>query len=216
MTKGEVESIVDPSVRRKVMEKLTELETDDPKKAFAAETNLPFFQTADGRRIPIKKARVEKAVLVVKLGTGARERHVTSESNHHVEIYAEMDDKGREREWVGEVVSMLSAYERKQRGEPVVQRSDGPLVQFKFSLAKGDTLVCDTTKGGRQLLVVRGFSEDKAGYHKVAMVPMSDARLKKEIGDSGGWITKSPNELRKWNARKVSVGPLGEITEAHD
>jgi hypothetical protein len=64
---------------------------------------------------------------------------------------------------------------------------------------------------------VRAISqEEKRGSVKIEMAPIYDARQKDQIKKSKLWITKSPNELRKWMARKVVVSPLGEVTEAHD
>jgi hypothetical protein len=65
--------------------------------------------------------------------------------------------------------------------------------------------------------VVRTISEEeKTASIKIEMAPINDARQKDQIKNSKVWVTKSPNELRKWGARKVIVTPLGEVSEAHD
>ena len=78
-------------------------------------------------------------------------------------------------------------------------------------------LVFDEGPFKDDFFVVRTISEEaKTGSVKIEMVPINDARPKDKIKKSKLWITKSPNELRKWGARKVVVSPLGEVTEAHD
>jgi hypothetical protein len=149
------------------------------------------------------------------LGQGRTTRHVTSESNHHVEIYAEVDEHGNEGKWDGEVVSMSEAYKRLRAGKPVVQRDHGPLVRFKFSLAPGEVIECDDGKGGRRLLVSRGVTL-QAGAPRLSLVPLTDARKKEELVRSKVYWRPFLNPLRKLSPRKVVVSPIGEVTEAHD
>ena len=163
----------------------------------------------------IRKVRISKAVPVFSLGEGRAARHVTSESNHHVEIYTEIDADGNEGKWDGEVVSMSEAYQRLKAGKPIVQRDHGPLVKFKFSLAPGEVIECDDQKGGRSLWVSRGVASYENGP-RLLLVPLSDARKKKDILKAGLFWSPMLNPLRKLNPRKVVVSPLGEVTEAHD
>ncbi len=207
LTRSEVEDIADPVVKKRVLEKLGD---GDPKKVFANEANLPCFETREGRRIPIRRVRIAKATPVFPLGEGRTVRHVTSESNHHVEIYAALDERGNETRWDGEVVSLHEAYQRKRAGQPIVQRDHGPLVKFKFSLAPGEVIECDDEKGGTMLLVCKGSSEYSAGQVVISLLAPNDARRNPER------IRRVPNWLYERHARKVSVSPIGEVTEAHD
>lgn len=216
LTKSELENIVDDAVRKLVQEKLAALGIADPKKAFSNKDNWPFFSAKDGRRIPIKSVRIEKREPAKPMGSGRTARHVVSESNHHVEIYAEIKPGGSEGRWDGEVVSMLEAYERKKAGKPAVQRDHGPLVEFKFSLAPGEVIECDNGSGGRRLLVVRSVSEFTSGAIQLGLVPPVDARLKKEIVAGKAFLRRGPEWLRQQHARKVAVGPLGDVHEAND
>jgi len=213
LTKSEVEDIADPVVKKLVLEKLGD---GDPKKVFASEANLPCFETRDGRRIPIRRTRVVKATPVFTLGEGRTARHVTSESNHHIEIYAAVDEHGNESRWDGEVVSLYEAYQRKKEGKPIVQRDHGPLVKFKFSLAPGEVIECDGEQGQRRLLVVRSVTQLSAGQIVIGLAPVNDARKKSDMQKSRDWVWKVPNTLRECHARKVSVSPVGEVAEAHD
>lgn len=216
LTKNEAEDIVDDAVRRLVLEKLKALGASEPKKVFSDEKNLPFLKAANGRRIPIKRVRVKKAVPAFVVGSGPSARHVTSESNHHVEIFAELDEGGAEVRWEGAVVSMFEAYRRQRARLPIVQRDHGPATAFKFSLSPGDIIDCDGTEKRHRLLAVRGVSQAASGQIQIAFVNINDARKKADIVAAKHFFRPVPDTLRNWNARKVSVGPLGEVTEAHD
>ena len=79
--------------------------------------------------------RVIKKTPTISLGTGGQQRNVTSESNHHVEIFAELDEHREEVEWDGVVVPLAEAYQRKGAHLPIVQKDFGPRRQFKFSIS---------------------------------------------------------------------------------
>ncbi len=214
LTKTEVEEIADPEVRRLVREKLESV-GGEPKRVFSNRANLPCFVTRDGRRIPIKSVRIEKRLPTEALGHGRTTRHVTSDSNHHMEIYAEVKADGTEGRWDGEVVSMQEAYRRMRVGKPIIERSHGPQFQFRFALAAGEVIECDAQDGSRRLWVVRGMTSEK-GSPRVFLVPLTDARQKTEIEASGLYWRRFLNPLRKLNARKVAIGPLGDVFDAHD
>jgi CRISPR-associated endonuclease Csn1 len=209
LTKNEVEDIADPGVKALVVAKLN---GGDPKKVFASEANLPKFPQSG---VLIKRVRISKAIRPFVLGKGRSARHVTSESNHHVEIYAEIDKNGNEGRWDGEVVTMHEAYQRIKAGKPVVQRDHGPLVRFVFSLAPHEVIECDDEKSGRALWVSRGVASYEGGP-RLLLVPLNDARQKKEIVKAGRFWSPFLNPLRKLNPRKVVVSPLGEVSDAHD
>ncbi len=210
LTKTEVEDIADPKVQELVVKKLAEL-GGDPKK-FADEKNLPRFPTSG---VPIRRVRIHKAVPTFPLGEGRTARHVTPESNHHVEIYSVRDKKGRER-WAGEVVSMFEAYQRLRNRRPLVEKNHGPEAEFKFSLASGEVIECNGEAGKQELLVLRGISQFESGYVDINLARLNDARQKAEIIKSGQWVRIGPNRLAQLAARKVVVGPLGEVSESHE
>jgi CRISPR-associated endonuclease Csn1 len=214
LSKSEVEDIADLTVREMVQKRLAEL-GGDPKK-FSIAANLPFFKTADGREIPIKSARVIKKTPTFSLGMGCRMRNVTSESNHHLEIFAELDEHGEEVEWEGVVVPLAEAYKRLLAEIPIVQRDFGVRRQFKFSLAAGDVIQCDDEHGGRRLLVVRGTSIEGGKTGRVALVPINDARKKNEIVASKDYFRFPLEKLRKLHTCKVSLSPLGDLGTAND
>jgi CRISPR-associated endonuclease Csn1 len=216
LTKSEVEDTADPQVRRIIQKKLAEIGIDDPKKAFSDESKLPFFQARDGRRVPVRRVRIKKALPTSPLGDGRTVRHVASESNHHVEVYAEIDEKGNEGEWDGDVVSMFEAYQRQKARKPVVQRDHGPVVSFKFSLAPGEVIECDGKTRGRSLFVMRKASRLSSGQLQIGFAPINDARKAKEMQTSRAWLWATPDTLSQRHPRKVMVNALGEVSEAHD
>lgn len=213
--------IPDRGVREAVREKLAEL-GGDPRKfpvpdEQSAPDGFPCFIKGE-RRIPIKKVRVQKTVKTRKIADGPRTRYVKPGGNHHLEIFGLPDADGRDKKWetLG-VVTMIDAYERLRKREPIVLKQSEPGWKFRFSLAPGETLFFDEGSFKGKYFVVRTISEEeKSGSVKIEMVPINDARLKANIKKSELWITKSPNELRKWGARKVVVSPIGEVNEAHD
>jgi len=216
LTKSEVEDIADPQVRKIVHKKLAELGIEEPKKAFADENRLPCFETQDGRRILIKRVRVKKRLPTFAMGESRGTRYVTSESNHHVELYAPIGGQGNDGTWDGEVISMFQAYQRRKARTPIVQRDHGPLAQFKFSLAPGEVIECDDKRDGRSLYVLRKVSKLSSGQLQVGFAPISDARKAKEMRCSRAWLWVSPATLSRRHPRKVIVNALGEVSEAHD
>lgn len=212
LTKAELSEIADEAVKKLVIEKLGD---GDPKKVFSSSEKVPCFTTKDGRRIPIKRVRIKKALPTFTLGEGRAARHVTSESNHHVEVFAESDKDAKEGKWVGEVVTMFEAYQRLKAHQPVVKRDHGPSAKFKFSLAPGEVIECDDGHGGRKLWVVRGTTSQD-GCPRLFLVPINDAREKSDIVKSGLYWRPFLNPLRKLSSRKVVVSPLGELSEVHD
>lgn len=151
----------------------------------------------------------------------ARERHVNLGSNHHMEIVAVLDSDGNETKWEGAVVTLYEACRRRQARQPVVCLDHGPGKRFKFSLAGGEVIELDEPDDSRALFVVRTISQEAPrdgaqSLQKVEFVRINDARQKKEIRDTGGWLTRSPNRLMELHCRKVQVDPLGEVHPAHD
>lgn len=211
LTKSEVEKIADPAVRKLVEEKLTDI-GGDPKK-FADEKNLPRFPSSG---VPIKRVRVSKATPTFPLGKGRTIRHVTAESNHHLEIFAELDRNGNEVEWDGAVVPMQEAYRRLKARELIVRKDHGRGRVFKFSLAQGEVIKCDDARGNARLLVVRSFTQLTAGAIIIGLAPANEARKKKEMMADKVWVWKGPDTLRALNPCKVVLSPLGEVSEVHD
>lgn len=220
LSAGKMVNIVDPAVKKAVEAKLAELGGDVKKLGAIAlddVTALPYLKSKDGRHIPIKSVRVRKAMSPTKIGHGARERFVQPANNHHVEIFAKVDGRGKEVRWEGMPVSLLEAKERNRRKMPVIQKKlDGQDDHvFKFSLMGGDIIELSGKEGEVDrtgLWRVRTISSNE----QIAVVKVGDARIIKEMRPTLDFWRPMPNALRKLNCRKVTVDLLGRVHAASD
>lgn len=218
LTANEVEEIADPMIKKLVQQKLAELGHKDPKKdkSFTNEQNLPYLTVKkDGRKIPIRKARLKKSLTTFPVGEGPRQRFVTTGENHHLEIYEVKDKKGNPK-WEGLVVDLLTAKRRMEKGEPVVKRDHGEGKIFVFSLANGEVIEIDDGNREKGLYIIRTFTQIKTNQARVWFVQNNDARQQKEIKAAKDWRSSFVEGLREKNCRKVIVTPLGEVRPAHD
>ena len=217
---NKIDSIVDPAVREAVRAKLTELGGDVKK--FNEASNLPSLPNKNGPPTPIRSARIERAQSVQTVGKGPRERHVALAANHHLEVYARLDEDGDETRWEGRLVSMYEAMARvraRKTGSDgaVVVRDHGEGSRFKFSLAPGETIELCEPQGKPELYVVRSISEKKSGgAPNIEVIRLADSRLKEEIKAAKSWLMRSVNSIGALQCRKVVVSPIGEVFPAHD
>jgi len=209
----EVDAIVDDTVRDLVKAKLSEV-GGPPEQAFGDPKNHPCLTSRDGRSVPVHRVRIKKAAATTTVGEGPRARHVMPSGNHHVEIFETSNRKGGKK-WVGRMTTRLQALERLTNHQPVVNSSD-PAGPFVFSLASGDTVQLDTEDGGRGLFCIRSVSQQKNRAIRVEYVDVKDSRKKADIRKAGAWQSSAIDTLRKLNAHKVTVTPLGEIRRAND
>lgn len=221
MSLKEVESIVDPSVREAVLGKLKLDELGNDPKKFNDEKNLPSLRNKNGSPIPIRSARIERVQSVRTIGKGDKERHVSLAANHHLEVFAHLDEEGDETKWDGKLVSMLDAMQRARDKQPVVVRDHGPNTRFKFSLAPGDTIELREEGGSRGLYRVRSVSQEQERGGRqpppvILFAHLNDARKKKDIIAAGDWGKRTVNRLGELRCRKANVSPIGEVTYARD
>ncbi|MBK8913459.1 MAG: type II CRISPR RNA-guided endonuclease Cas9 [Phycisphaerales bacterium] len=203
LTPSSIEDIVDPHIRRIVIDKVREV--GDPKKL---EGDWPMLPTRDGRLIPIKRVRLHMSVKPRKIGRSGHERYVATGDNHHAVIYA--DRYGR---WQDEVVSRFDAVRRLNASprEPVVRRDRGPDEQFIMWLVPGDYVRMDDAQGARR--VHRLLSISAGDYEFCEHL---DARTTNDRKAARARIRASPEKLRERNAEKVTVTHLGEVEPARD
>ncbi|RME70795.1 MAG: type II CRISPR RNA-guided endonuclease Cas9, partial [Planctomycetota bacterium] len=207
---SEVERIADPVVRRRVKERLRELGGGDPARLFGDSKNLPWLEARDGRRIPIRKVRIDVGDKPVEIARHRRRRHVVPGNNHHMEVWEET--RGGKTVWRWEVVTMLEAYRRVRAGEPVVRRDRGPGTRFLFSLGQGDCLRLTSPERGSELFVVKNISP-----RQIEIGFLFDARPATVIRRIRDRITiSSTGRLQRCRAQKVQVAPNGDVVTAHD
>lgn len=215
------DKIVDPIIRELVQQQFERLKgtgLKDPAKAFADPNNHPYLTTKKGGLIPIHKVRLAVDVKPKTVGKGHRERFVapTGGSNHHTVIIAKLDTAGNEVKWEQKLVPRLEAYQRlrdrQQSGNgeaDIIQRDWGKDFRFKFFLMPNDCVEMDSANGQRQVYRVCSISQT-ASQNEIQFLEQNDARKIGEARSSSNRIT-SIDTLRKRNARKVRVTPLGEI-----
>jgi hypothetical protein len=133
-----------------------------------------------------------------------------------LEIYAELDEFGEEVEWVGAVVPLAEAYQRKMAHLPIVQKNFGPKRQFKFSISPGEVVECDGKAGNRELFVMRMTSQLSSGQLNIGFAPINDARKAREMQKARTWLWANPDTFRRRHPRKVAMNPLGELSAAND
>jgi CRISPR-associated endonuclease Csn1 len=209
LSAGEVEGIVDHEVRKAVEKRLKEL--GDLKKLRAEGIAPPSLNSKKGGMIPIRRVRIRKVLSPLSVGEEPRMRNVAPNNNHHMEIVAELDEREREIRWDGVPVSLMSAMERRKKELPIVRRDHGKTTRFKFTLMGGDTIAF-VEDGSERLYVVRTI----ASNGQISLARVNDARLIKEIKESGDWWSPRADALRKLSARKVTVDCLGRVHPAND
>ncbi len=222
LKEGDIENIVDDAVRQAVQEKAAALGGDLSR--CESGNDWPALKARDGRLIPIKRVRLRKTLNVTPIGAGPRQRHVAIANNHHVAIFARLDERGREKRWESIPVSLFEAMERKRRKLPIVQRSypeaasEGAEWVFRFSLMGGDTVElhrgCDHAREICRPEIYRLRSIASGG--PLSLVRVNDARLKKDIKDVKEWWSPGADALRKMDCRKVVVDLLGTVRPARD
>ncbi|MGA9062162.1 MAG: type II CRISPR RNA-guided endonuclease Cas9 [Terracidiphilus sp.] len=219
LSASDIANIVDQTVRDAVKAKADEY-GGDLKKWTPGEgkEDWPQLKTKAGNLVPIKRVRIRKALSVETIAAGERARHVALASNHHVAIFALLDERGRERRWEYEIVSLFDAMDRKRRKQPIVQSMlpGVPEAHFKFSLMWGDTLLlhkgCEHAKG----LCVPSFWRVRSIWEQgtLTLVRINDARLLNEIRTAKDWLLPSADTLRRLDAVKVVIDSLGRIHQA--
>lgn len=219
LSAGDIENIVDPVVREAVRAKAAQFGGDlkkwTPKEG---SEDWPLLTTKTGKKIPIKRVRIKKTLGVETIGKGERERHVALSSNHHVAVFALLDEQERETRWDSIIVSLFDAMERKRTGQPLIQTSypeAGDYV-FKFSLMGGDTVLlhkdCDHKANVCNPSVWRLRTIGSNG--QLSLVRINDARLKTDIQKAKEWWSPTQDTLRKLDAVKVVIDSLGRIHQA--
>jgi hypothetical protein len=131
-----------------------------------------------------------------------------------MEIVAQVSPAGDVARWESHIVSRLEAMDRWRSGRPIVQRVWGDRRQFLFSLSPGDSVRLEIEPQRPAIYVVNVISGNR-----IEVTHASDARSKSEIrklGKEGGRLLLSLEVLRRANAQKVSVSPMGDVVVARD
>lgn len=206
LTRGELESVVDPVVRD-VLEAHLQRCGGDLKKAFADPSAHPKMPSS-GRPVPIHRVRIRKVCDPLEIGSGPRRRFVLPGANHHIEVIERTTDEGVK--WESRMVSLFDASRRLAQGKPVVERIH-PGAKFVCSLANGDSFEI-IESGRRAIFVVRSLWTNG----QIVFVPVADARPEPELIKAKAVLRRNIEPLRKAGFRKVSVDPIGWLWPSHE
>ncbi|MFQ3598760.1 MAG: type II CRISPR RNA-guided endonuclease Cas9 [Chloroherpetonaceae bacterium] len=162
--------------------------------------------------VPIKHVRIhQKSAVRRELRKGV---FIETGSNHHIEIFRELETKKRKTKYVGRIVTMLDAATRKREKQPVVNKSwDGH--EFVMSLMIDDMVLM--SEGNFN---VKDVNWDKPDY-KTLSKHLYRVQKMTQQGNSSiisfcfhqdstteNSFAKTANSLK---GIKVKVNPLGEI-----
>ena len=214
LTAKEVGNIVDKAVLKAVLDKLGVADpsevTDRMLKRFQDPANLPVMCDRTGRAVnTIRKVRVRRVLKTRTIGKGEGRREVTNGENYLLAVFARVDEQGNELSWEGEVVSLLDAVQRHQRGLPLFER-ERPGMKFKFSLRKGD-IVSWRRDGREQLCIIRGVS-----LPQFTCVPVNDARMQKDLKAAKVWYVPTMSAAFAGGMKKFRMNIFGELQRAND
>ena len=210
----DIPNIVDEAVKKIILDKIGAADEksvkDEMLKIFKTPENLPTLKDRNGNVVNvIKKVRVRGTHKTRTIGTGDGVREVANGSNYVLAIFAKLDDNGNEIAWEGEIISLLDAVQRHQKGLPVFEKNR-PGMKFKFSLQKGD--IVSWEKDGKTLLcVIRGIS-----LPQFSCVAINEARMKKDIKAAKLWYQPTVSAAFNGKMQKFTMNILGEIRRAND
>ena len=213
-TPDDIKTIVDPAIRKIVLEKLgrsrPEDVTKDDLRIFRDPANLPVLRDSKGNPVnTIRKVRVRQNLKTITIGSGDGVRNVKTGSNYVLAIFARLDEKGEETGWEGEIVTLFDAIQRKKHNLPVFEK-DRPGLKFKFSLKKGD-IVKWNRDGKEYTCIVRGISLPQ--FH---LTLVREARKKDELRAAKLWFQPTISAAFKGNLRKFRMNVFGELQDAND
>ncbi|HUW83140.1 MAG TPA: type II CRISPR RNA-guided endonuclease Cas9 [Phycisphaerae bacterium] len=209
----QIGKVRDPTIRQILQEHLRQRGIDPhrpgriPSDAFKG-GNTPRMPTG----MPIRRARMlEESTTIRRVSRGRAFQYVKPGSNHHIVYHAE--GQRDQEKWIAQVVTMWDAAQRARRPHPIpiVNRSDQDGKRFVMSLSINEMFQIDGAANGRLLCVVRKIDQRSLRVHYKVH---TDARVAGEINKDNLYL--SPERMRKCNARKVTVDPLGRIRWAHD
>lgn len=206
----DLERIRDPQIRKLALAHL-EKHAGNYAKAFK-NPDEPFGMTTKaGGFVPIRKVRLTYARSVTPIGQplsnkNDKQRLVWTRGNHHAEIVAYEDAKGKTK-WEVIVVNLLEAYRRISAKEPVIKRHHGEGKRFVMSLHANDMLYINHED---QRIAVRVQKFDQNGNLIFRLHTDADkTNWKKEIRKKG-------SSFKVAEPVKVAINQLGRTVQAND
>lgn len=214
LSPDDIKNIVDSAIKKAILAKLGRISeeqvTKEDIKLFKDETNFPVLTDRKGNTVnTIKLVRVAKTFHTRSIGDGDSIREVANGANHVLAVFAELNDKGEETGWTGEIVSLLDARLRLQKGLPIFEK-ERPGLKFKFTLRKGD-IVSWSKNGQKMLCIIRGVA-----LPQFQMTLINEARMKKELSQAKVWFQPTLSAAFQGNMKKYRMNIFGELRDAND
>lgn len=214
LSKNDVPLIRDKAIRKAVYGAMGLQDGDEVTanhlKVFKDEKNYPALRDAKGNVVnTIKAVKVACAQSTITIGTGDGVRNIKPNNNYLAVIYSETT--GTKIKWVLECLTMLEACKRKQQHKPLVDKGTQGR-SFVCTLKKGDIVVVNKD-GQEERCLVRAFSESD---QRISLVPITDARDKKQLLEAQKYYRLTPGALQKCNMKKVQMSIFGELRRAND
>ncbi|MFB3829161.1 MAG: type II CRISPR RNA-guided endonuclease Cas9 [Bryobacteraceae bacterium] len=206
LSKAELENIVDPGVRERVLLQVG-MKQGDIKQL---EADPPVLPTRSGREIPIRKVRLAVPEATRCIAQGPRVRHVLGDEYHHWEILRSSDARGRVRH-AFVPVTVQQAMERVRDRRPVVCRSGRPDSEFVCSISKGEVMAVGAPPT-RKLVLVCAL---EAAMGTIGFKDLADARPYSPANKNRERITVG-RLFGELAAEKVNITVLGRCFPAHD
>lgn len=212
LSSSEIEKIVDPATRRLVQEKLREL-GGSPDKAFQETANHPVRIGRDGRSVPVHKVKISKSGSFVAIGgrngstNNGNVRYILPGANHGTFIVSNADGT----RWKDIPITRLEAVRQvtDRKNLNAVQLAPPTLPEgwsVNFHLMMNDCIEGEDQDGRRQFYRIMNASEGD-----IQLQLHSDARDAKTLRQEAARVRVSGEKLRKMKARKVDVGPAGDV-----
>lgn len=208
LSTSEVERIRDATIRSIVMERLLAVgiqigrgQKIEPNRMKAALAGL-----AMPSGVPIRKVRIAKPELTIQpLRQSDNATFVKPGNTHHLCIFEFAENGKEKREAV--FVTMLEAFQRLKRGEPVVRRIHPHRPEARFIMSLSSRELVRTSIGRTDRLLVFKTAASTTG--QLRFVDQFDARRASEQSE----VSFTANTLE---CRKITVDPLGRVRWAND
>lgn len=179
--------------------------TSYPKGIFEGD-NTPVMPSG----VPIRKVRLVERLKTARPAGSKREfQSVQPGNNHHI-CYYESAHKGKPR-WKAKVTTMWDAALRVRRDDlPAIDTANGELGCFLMSLSIGESFIVRKGDGVEQLCIVRKINHTGLIHYRLH----TDARKAGELDKEN--LCFSPESLRKLQAQKVTIDPIGSLRSSGD
>lgn len=218
MTANEIENIIDPQIKRIVVERIEQFGGSLGKKAkvpVGCFKDPLYIIGKKGQKTQIKSARFSKPAGSMINIKKDKNIWVETDTNHHIAIYA--DENGNIE---GRTVSLFEASQRMKAKLPVVDKDYKPNMEFVMSLQKNEMIFTGN--------IPEGFNPfDKKTYKIVSNQIFRTQKYDQNLSivfrkhtvtatantDNRGVMRKNPNTLLlDANATKITVDPIGFIS----